>query len=345
MNIKINSAYIEIINICNLNCNTCYNRSGLNNIKKEISYEQLDLIINKLLELNCTEIVLSGGEPFLHSEIDKIALLTQKYPTLRFCILTNGTIFNENIINTYNSVDNLSFQISLDGSCEEINKKTRGNNNFGKTVKFIDELIKHKKKIILKMVISQLNISDVEDFYLFSINKRIKPSYAFINRAGNGEKDWDQKCLTAKQKLSVIKLIDKLNDEHKLKVFPPLCSSDCPLDDTESAMQISIKVDGSILPCQLLYDSKYSIGNIFNFHLEESETNLLKIAAMNLERKKIDYGCTKCIIRSQCKKGCMAAAYFISNDPFGNDGDCEFRKLQFIGYNLNNKLKKAEIYD
>ncbi|OGI07958.1 MAG: hypothetical protein A2Y40_06500 [Candidatus Margulisbacteria bacterium GWF2_35_9] len=345
MNIKINSAYIEIINICNLNCNTCYNRSGLNNIRKEISYGQFDLIINRLLELGCTEIVFSGGEPFLHSEIDKIALLTEKYPSLRFCIITNGTIFNENIINTYINTDNLSFQISLDGSCEEINKKTRGTNNFGKTVKLIDELRKHKKKMTLKMVISQLNISDVENFYLFSLNKGIKPSYAFISRAGNGEKDWEQKCLTATQKLSVIKLIDKLNKEYKLKVFPPLCTSNCPLDDTESEMQISIKVDGSILPCQLLYDSKYSIGNIFNFSLDEFESNLLKIAAINLERKNIDYGCSKCIIRSHCKKGCMAVAYFISNDPLGNDGDCEFRKLQFIGYDLKNQLKKVEVYD
>ena len=39
---KIEKAYIEITNICNLNCQTCYNRSGLNKERREISVEQLE---------------------------------------------------------------------------------------------------------------------------------------------------------------------------------------------------------------------------------------------------------------------------------------------------------------
>ena len=39
MNVK--SVYVETTNICNLNCKTCYNRSGLNKERKEISKAQL----------------------------------------------------------------------------------------------------------------------------------------------------------------------------------------------------------------------------------------------------------------------------------------------------------------
>ena len=38
---NIRTVYVEITNQCNLNCRTCYNRSGLNRTRREISAEEL----------------------------------------------------------------------------------------------------------------------------------------------------------------------------------------------------------------------------------------------------------------------------------------------------------------
>ena len=39
---RISKAYIEITNRCNLNCTTCYNRSGLNTVTREIGVTEVN---------------------------------------------------------------------------------------------------------------------------------------------------------------------------------------------------------------------------------------------------------------------------------------------------------------
>ena len=63
MNVK--SVYVETTNICNLNCKTCYNRSGLNKERKEISKAQLEEIIKLFLPFGLSRFLISGGEPAL----------------------------------------------------------------------------------------------------------------------------------------------------------------------------------------------------------------------------------------------------------------------------------------
>ena len=45
---KVDAAYLEITNRCNLNCATCYNRSGLNREIRELKFEDLLACIRRL---------------------------------------------------------------------------------------------------------------------------------------------------------------------------------------------------------------------------------------------------------------------------------------------------------
>ena len=42
---KVKTIYAEILNQCNLNCRTCYNRSGLNRERRELSKARLEEIL------------------------------------------------------------------------------------------------------------------------------------------------------------------------------------------------------------------------------------------------------------------------------------------------------------
>ena len=84
MNIK--TVYIEITNQCNLNCATCYNRSGLNRSRVELSFDQIENTLNLFLPFGLQRFLLSGGEPTLHSEFEKILDLIDKYPQLASAI-------------------------------------------------------------------------------------------------------------------------------------------------------------------------------------------------------------------------------------------------------------------
>ena len=137
---KINTVYVEITNHCNLNCATCYNRSGLNKLRKEISCVQIEKIISTFIPYGLNRIIFSGGEPTLHTEFDKILDLTEKYPNLTFGVTTNGTNPHKKLLNYLNTKQNMSLQVSLDGSCEEVNSKTRGKGNFEKTIFFLKQI-------------------------------------------------------------------------------------------------------------------------------------------------------------------------------------------------------------
>ena len=88
---NVTSVYVEITNQCNLNCRTCYNRSGLNRTREELSCEDLEQLIQLFLPLGLKHLSLSGGEPTLHSAFDKVLGLTERYPQLQFSLTTNGT--------------------------------------------------------------------------------------------------------------------------------------------------------------------------------------------------------------------------------------------------------------
>ena len=329
------SAYIEITNVCNLNCSTCYNRSG-NNLKvQELSFKELDKIFDALVnKYQCERILLAGGEPTLHSRFGEVLALKEKYDSVSFGIVTNGTVYSQPLMDSAVSGRNVDIQVSLDGSCEEINSKTRGAGNFIKAIEFIKKIKTDTHMPIIKMVVSQNNIDDIEDFYRMTVALGCVPEFAFINNTGNAKDDWENKIVSAKQKLKVLKLIDKLNNELDINAFLPFCTSNCPLSDVSEPYTIAIKCDGAVVPCQLLYDKKFEVGNILYDDTEIFTEGFEKISEMVTARKNTDYGCGSCILKNHCQKGCMALAEYTSGEPLACDGDCDYRKLQILGYDL-----------
>jgi len=335
---RIRTAYFEITNQCNLNCMTCYNRSGLNQTRKEMSKENLKKSIDSLIPLGLNRVLLSGGEPTLHSEFNEILDLVEDYPEFSFGVVTNGTVNHEKLIKTFNTRSNFALQVSLDGSCDKQNSKTRGEGNFAKTLNFIKNLNNKNSKPLIKMVISQNNYDDIENFYRFVISVGGMPEYAFVNKQGNGSLHWDEMKVSSKHKISALKLIDKLNHEFNIKAFLPKCTGNCHLSDGDAEMSVSVHVDGSIHPCQLLYDNVFVLGNSVMFKESEFHEKITCISALAGKRKSSDYGCSICILNDTCKRGCMAEAYNLTGNPLENDCECDFRKLQLVGFDIRNLI-------
>ena len=340
MNVK--TVYIEITNKCNLNCATCYNRSGLNREHRELSCADIEGIIRIFAPYGLKRVLLSGGEPTLHTEFDSILDLPEKYPDISFGIVTNGTNINRKLIDIINTRDNFKLQISLDGSCEDSNAKTRGAGNFSKTVEFARQIHRDTNKPLLKMVISQNNIDDVEAFCELSFSLGFIPEFAFIFKSGNGESEWKNKALSPMQKLKVLKLIERINREQGEDIFLPLCTSGCPIPSGKHEFSLCVKVDGSIQPCQSLYDDRFTVGNVLAFDADAFELNMERIADVAKKRAESDYNCDKCMIKNACGRGCMAEAVNLHGDPLANDGNCEYRKMQFLNMNLKGAMMSDE---
>jgi len=339
----IKSAYFEITNKCNLNCATCYNRSGLNAECVEISAAQLKNSIDILSKYGLKRVLISGGEPALHSEFIKILDLVNEYPKLSFGIVTNGTLHNQDLIDMLNEKNNFTLQISLDGSTEELNAKTRGAGNFNKTIEFARQINKQDNIPLMKSVLSQNNIDDVENFYRLAVSLNFIPEFAFITRRGNANEIWEELCLSSKQKIKVLKQIDSLNKECGKEAFLPLCTSGCPYASGEKQLNLCIKTDGAIQPCSPLYEPEHTLGNMFDFDEKYFLERILYISELAMKRESLDYHCGKCILKDECKKGCMAFAFILNGDVYANDEECDLRKMQFIGLDLGKTLKIKNI--
>ena len=340
MNTK--TVYYEITNRCNFNCTTCYNRSGLNKITKEISLDTIKESMENFRTLGANRFLFSGGEPSLHSEFESLLDLISEYKDYSFGFVTNGSSRNKKFIELLKTHDNITLQISLDGSCEEENSKTRGAGNFEKVVNFVRETYNPHRQTRLKMVISKNNYDDIEDFYGLAISLGCIPEFAFIFRSGNGVESWDQKGLSPQEKLKALTMIDALNKKFGIDAFLPRSSLSCPFITGNDKMSLCVKVDGKIQPCQTFYTDRFSLGNIYNFDKDGIIKNSLMIVDLAKKRASLDFGCSRCVINEICQRGCMAEALTISGDPLGNDQSCMFRKLEFLNFNIKNTLGKTK---
>lgn len=327
---RVKTVYIEITNRCNLNCCTCYNRSGLNTKTQEISAQQIEKIISLFSSYGANRFLFSGGEPTLHSEFDQILDIVEKHPEYAFGFVTNGTSRDPRFIGLLNRNDNITLQISLDGSCEEQNAKTRGAGHFDMALDFARMIHNKAYSPLLKMVISQENLSDVESFYHLAVSVGFTPEFAFIYKSGNGAEDWERKKLSPHQKMKVLKTVDKLNRQYHVNAFLPRCTTTCPFVHGGENMSICIKTDGSIQPCQSLYSSQYTLANCFHFDEKELLQNLSQTLSAAQRRTTADFGCAKCMLKDVCGRGCIAEAVHLTGDPLGDDEGCLFRKLQFL---------------
>lgn len=165
---------------------------------------------------------------------------------------------------------------------------------------FISKLHLPKEKPLMKSVISQKNIHDVEDFYRLAVSLDCLPEFAYIYRSGNGEDDWESKTLSAQQKFAVLRKVKALNAEYKIEAYLPKCTFRCPYTEDGENMSVFIKANGDIQPCQTLYDEKYSIGNIFNFSENETLAKVYELVKLAKKRLHTDYGCKKCMLDKVC---------------------------------------------
>ncbi len=327
---KIQTVYTEITNRCNLNCITCYNSSGRNRRTVEMSIQQIESILQLFSRYGANRFLFSGGEPSLHTHFNELLQLIDSYPQFSYGFVTNGTVHNEEWINFLNAHENVTVQISLDGADEETNALTRGHKNFDRAVGFVSKLCPRAQKPLLKMVVSQNNLGDVEAFYRLAVSLGCVPEFAFIYKSGNGAENWERKLLSPQQKLSVLKTVSALNKEYNLDAYLPMCTVRCPYTSGSEHMSVCIKTSGSIQPCQSLYSEDYSIGNVFCFDEQDFHERVDRIINIAKERLNCDYGCSKCLLRSGCGKGCLAEAVNNFGDPLAEDGNCLFRKLQFL---------------
>lgn len=187
---------------CNGKCIYC-SATKMFDLKKEqnrLTIEEFKKIGKDLDRFGTIGVVITGGEPFLRPDLQKIVkALNPKNKIIT--IVTNALVVNEKKLREVFAAGANSIEFSLDSHIEKENDKSR---NFKGHFKKVMEAIKLAKKVGLNVCLSPClthqNINDFEKFILFA--KKLD-AFIFLSLAGDcgrwsdkenfvlDEKDWD----------------------------------------------------------------------------------------------------------------------------------------------------------
>ncbi len=191
---RFNKIYIEITNICNLNCSFC---SKDNRKLKELSLDEFEIILKKIKPYTKNIYLHIKGEPLLHSKLDGILKLAKEY-NFNVRITTNGTLLKEkyHILNKYNNIKQINISLHSENNkknyfediFETVDKIempviyriwTLENNKLNKlSTIIVDKIISYYKldNNFKELVIKNNNIKIKNNIYLDKANKFIWPS-------------------------------------------------------------------------------------------------------------------------------------------------------------------------
>ena len=129
---RFSKIYVEITNICNLNCSFC-SKDNLPN--REMTVNELSIVIDKIKDYTDNIYLHVKGEPLLHSHLDEILGICDENK-INVRITTNGTILSEKKdillkhcikqinISLHSENKKINYFNDVFTTCDELSKKT-----------------------------------------------------------------------------------------------------------------------------------------------------------------------------------------------------------------------------
>lgn len=327
--------YFEITKKCNSKCTHCaVNSQHKIDIQLELTLAEILALIQQFSQMGGAYIRFTGGEPTTHPKLPEM---------IRFAV-TQGLIAS---MNTNGLVSRKKWElilaeglqdirISLDGE-ENTHNQIRGKNTYQNVIdslKFINTYRASKKQnitIIINMVLSKLNYSELP--HLFEIAIQYETKLNFILMRPTGRADFEL-LLSKLEVIDVAQQIQHLRNNYNMDHQRVIFSFDIygqdkeikqpyPFDNSRCSMAtmgINIDALGRYLPCGNACELQDWIGGKITNNLLETwyDSPLL-----NKARNIIKNNCKGCIYyKKYCNGGCMINAYQLYNDINQSDYYC-----------------------
>jgi len=334
---ELRGIWLNVTNACNLNCLTCYQSSG-RACSQELTLAEITGIFQQIRAfkpLNGPQTVaLTGGEPFLRSDIWEIC---QKGCDLglNINIITNGTCINGEIASKVASHVN-QVQVSLDGM-RHSNDVIRGQGSFEKAVKGITALMNAGVVPSVGIVATKVNLTEILALLHFLTeygvsNIRIRP----VIQQGRGAVNLMQLALSATEYQLLIEDIYQegfSSNPHFLKVERFADNVEAPINNARGCpagwRMVSISCTGEVYPCIAGHMPEFNLGSLREHSFETIWTS----GALKMWRSfdiNTSSHCGRCEWRNFCGGGCKVDAFLHCGCIDGGDPYCEaFKNLYY----------------
>ena len=277
---RFKKVYIEITNICNLNCSFCIKD---NRMKKEMSIDEFETVLKKIDKYTDYIYLHVKGEPLIHNKLDKILSLTSKYNKY-VNITTNGVLLKNkiNILKKYNNI-------------RQINISLHSENNKDNYIDDILDAVDELKTIFIVYRFWTLKDNKLDNKMLEYLNK-IKEKYNINNELYNEIINGNNLKISNNIYINKDKEFEWPDISNNYYNENGFCYG--------LKNQIGVLVDGTITICCLDSFGVSNLGNIFNDDIEiimnsEKVKNIIK--GFNNRKVYLDI-CKHCSYKERFKK-------------------------------------------
>lgn len=320
---KIKCVDLVLTNRCNLRCTHCCIDSDYATMCDKLTTEDWKRIIDKIIEIQPENIVITGGEPMLRDDFFELSDYLKERNKGKLDLMTNGLFINkdnvERLVKLYDG-----FNISLDGYDEESCSKIRGKGVFQKVIDAV-ELLKQNgvpsKNIALSMVETAFTKGKTQLFD--ELNDRLGTLSIIREFSPLGRGEINRKILEIFE--------SENNGQFEKETGRPVCQN-C----LAGRQKFSINSQGDIYPCMLLEKEAYCMGNINDIpNLKEffgKKENRKTKGYLNLEKlmpqKREE--CKDCNVRAYCVRCFPDFEKYVGRDDFSELCTIQKNALKYI---------------
>ena len=354
---------LAITNRCNLRCKYCYHFKGAGDVGIDLPKEEWLKFFEELKDCAVMQVIIAGGEPFFREDLRELidGIIRNK---MRFSLLSNGTLINDEIISFIASTKRCNYiQVSIDGSNAITHDSLRGKGSFQKAISGIEILRKYNINIAVRTTIHKHNVRDLEEIARFLLEDIGLPSFSTNTAAyiGSCRYESDTIQLNIEERSLAMKVILELNKKYNGRISAtagPLAAANHWLKMEQYRKEgkgnidgrgylvscgavfskLSIRADGGIVPCNML--SHIELGKINKDNLREVWQNHPELKRLR-ERRDIPLSnfefCKGCEYIFYCAGGCPAIAYTLTGNDNLPSPDICLRQFLMEGGKLPNE--------
>jgi radical SAM protein with 4Fe4S-binding SPASM domain len=326
---KLLTAGYELTLQCNMQCIHCGSSAG-DTRKKELTLEQWNKVTKQLTEMNCKDIALIGGEPFLNRDWFEIANNIKNY-TMNVSIVTNGWCVTDDVLSQIRSLDPYAVALSIDGGSPLIHDAIR--RQPGSFERCLTALERLRKENVPTTVITTVHKKNLHDLPLLR-NLLVKKGIAWQLQLAAPMGRFPRELALSKDEFYAAALFIASTRKHYSVQELPIIGAHCfgynsrvlpninliPIwKGCQAGISlIGIQSDGGVKGCLSLPD-EFVEGNVATSNLTDIWDNAKPFSYnRHFSLQDLTNDCIDCKYGKTCKGGCLSLSTAMTGKKHGD---------------------------